>query len=271
MVRSGKEGSAMTDTDITGPETLLRPLAGTAALVTGASSGIGAATALEIARQGGRVAVVARREERLAELTETIEREGGAATAFAADLTDTEQAEAAVAEAADRLGRLDIVVNNAGQGARSPVEDADPADWERMVDVNVTSLLRLSRAALPHLLRAAAQGPRRVADIVNVSSVAGRIPRKDNSVYSATKHAVVAFSEALRQEVTGRRVRVGVVEPGMTRSEMTLGPMSSAARGMPPEDWLAADDVARAILFMITQPRRAAVNEILLRPTVQEH
>ncbi|MFD5395957.1 SDR family oxidoreductase [Streptomyces sp. NPDC127097] len=120
----------------------------------------------------------------------------------------------------DHFGRLDLLVNSAGFGARGAVTDSDPEDWERMVDLNLKAVLRMSHAALPHLLRAAHEGPRGVADLVTVSSVAGRVPRKDNSVYSATKHAVCSFSEALRQEVTGRQVRVGLVEPGMTSTEM---------------------------------------------------
>lgn len=247
------------------------PLSGGAVLVTGASSGIGAAAALAIARLGGSVALVARRAERLEGLAATIGDEGGSALVLTADLRDAAQAEGAVEQAVRHFGRLDVLVNNAGHGVRSAVEDSDPEDWEAMVDLNFKAVLHMSRAALPHLLRAAGEGPRGIADLVNVSSVAGRVPRRDNSVYSATKHAVCSFSEALRQEVTGRGVRVGLIEPGMTMTEMTLGGQAGAGRGMPEESWLRAEDIARSITFMITQPPHAAVNEITLRPTAQEH
>ncbi|MGW7520746.1 SDR family oxidoreductase [Streptomyces sp. NPDC054796] len=249
------------------------PLSGCVALVTGASSGIGAATASALARQGATLALAARRTDRLEELTGVLSGQGATAVPLTADLRDAGQARRAVAETVERLGRLDVLVNNAGYGARSAVEESDPEDWDRMVDLNLKAVLATSRAALPHLLGAVADGPRGVADLVTVSSVAGRVPRKNNSVYSATKHAVGAFSEALRQEVTTRGVRVGLVEPGMTRTEMTMGAASSAsaARGMPEETWLRADDIARAVLFMVTQPAHAAVNEIMVRPTAQEH
>ncbi|WP_102923067.1 SDR family oxidoreductase [Streptomyces noursei] len=247
------------------------PLAGGVALVTGASSGIGAATALALARAGCSLALVARRADRLHALTETIgAQDGGPALVLAADLGDREQPHQVVRRAVQHFGRLDVLVNNAGYGARAAVEDSDPEDWDRMVDLNLKAVLRVSHAALPHLLRAADSGPRGVADLVNVSSVAGRVPRKDNSVYSATKHAVCSFSEALRQEVTGRGVRVGLVEPGMTTTEMTVGRQAASAHGLAEDTWLHAEDIARAIAFMVTQPARVAVNEITVRPTAQE-
>ncbi|POX40701.1 oxidoreductase [Streptomyces sp. Ru73] len=247
-------------------------LSGSVALVTGASSGIGAATALALAEQGCALALVARRAERLAELAARIGKTGGhEPLVLGADLSEADRAERVVAEAVGHFGRLDVLVNNAGYGARSRFEDSDPEDWDRMLDLNVKALLRMSHAALPHLLRAAADGPRGVADLVNVSSVAGRVPRKDNSVYSASKHAVCSFSEALRQEVTGRGVRVGLVEPGVVVTEMTAGSQASSARGLPREDWLVAEDIARCVGFMVTQPAHMAVNEITVRPTAQEH
>ncbi|MFF4288827.1 SDR family oxidoreductase [Streptomyces sp. NPDC001633] len=246
------------------------PLAGTVALVTGASSGIGAATALALAREGASVALVARRRARLTDLTATLDELGVPSLAVAADLTDPALPQRTVDETVARFGRLDVLVNNAGYGERNPVEQSDPEDWDRMVDLNLRAVLRMSHAALPHLLRAAADAPRGVADLVTVSSVAGRVPRKDNSVYSATKHAVCSFSEALRQEVTGRGVRVGLVEPGMTTTEMTLGGQAAAAHGMPQESWLRAEDIARSLTFMVTQPAHVAINEITVRPTAQE-
>ncbi|MFI0714317.1 SDR family oxidoreductase [Streptomyces inhibens] len=245
-------------------------LSGSVALVTGASSGIGAAAALALAREGCSLALVARRAERLEELTQAISELGSPSLALPADLSDAAQARQVVEKAVDRFGRLDVLVNNAGFGARSSVEESDPEDWDRMIDLNLKAVLRMSHAALPHLLRAANEGPRGVADLVNVSSVAGRVPRKDNSVYSATKHAVCSFSEALRQEVTGRGVRVGLVEPGMTTTEMTLGSQAASAHGLPQGTWLKAEDIARSIVFMITQPAHVAINEITVRPTAQE-
>ncbi|MGK4578793.1 SDR family NAD(P)-dependent oxidoreductase [Kitasatospora sp. HPMI-4] len=247
------------------------PLSGCAALVTGASSGIGAATALALARQGAGVALVARRTERLAELTSEIEGFGGTSVAITADLIDAGQARQAVGDAVRRLGRLDVLVNNAGYAALDTLEDGDPKDWERMIDLNLKAVLHTSHAALPHLLRAAAEGPRGVADLVAVSSVAGRVARRGNGVYSATKHAVGAFGEALRQEVGRRGVRVGLVEPGVTATEMTSEDTRLAtAFDLPKNLWLRAEDIARAILFVVTQPAHAAVNEIMVRPTYQD-
>lgn len=249
-----------------------KPLSGSVALVTGASSGIGAATALALAREGCSLVLVARRTGRLEELAEAIGAQGGASLALTADLAAADEVRRTVDQTVDHFGRLDVLVNNAGFGARGAVADSDTADWDRMVDLNFKAVLRMSHAALPHLLRAAHEGPRGVADLVTVSSVAGRVPRKDNSVYSATKHAVCSFSEALRQEVTGRQVRVGLVEPGMTTTEMTRGGSRAAsAHGLPPESWLRAEDIARSVVFMVTQPPHVAVNEITVRPTAQEH
>ncbi|MGX1848835.1 SDR family oxidoreductase [Streptomyces sp. NPDC055299] len=247
------------------------PLTGCAALVTGASSGIGAATAQALARQGAAVALVARRTERLEKLAAAIRDQGGTCITLTTDLRDATQARRAVEAAADRLGRLDVLVNSAGYVALGAVEGNDPADWERMVDLNFTTVLHTSQAALPHLVQAAADGPRGVADLVNVSSVAGRTARKHLGVYSATKHAVGALSEAVRQEVAARGVRVGLIEPGFTATEMTVGTALSPASGLPEEAWLQAEDIARSITFMITQPRHAAINEITVRPTISEN
>ncbi|UQA97146.1 SDR family oxidoreductase [Streptomyces halobius] len=245
-----------------------KPLAGSVVLVTGASSGIGEATALSLARLGCSLALVARRADRLARLADAVGAEGAPSLALTADLSAPDQARRTVEDTVRHFGRLDVLVNNAGYGARGAVEESDPEDWERMVDLNLKAVLHLSHAALPHLLRAAEEGGRGVADLVNVSSVAGRIARKNNGVYSATKHAVCAFSESLRQEVHGRGVRIGLVEPGLTATEMTADGYS--AFGTPQERWLRAADIARSISFMITQPPHVAINEIMVRPTAQE-
>ena len=247
-------------------------LDGTVALVTGASSGIGEATARALAAQGAAVAVVARRGERLRSLAAEIGRGGGTAHPIEADITDPAQPAAVVAEAVDRLGRLDTVVNNAGVMLLGPIVDAPADEWDRMFDLNVTALMRVAHAALPHLLKAAESDPRRVADIVNVSSVAGRRTGVGGGVYQLTKHGVGAFSESLRQEVTQRHVRVSLMEPGAVDTELTqhLRPeirdqlMSGRA-----DEPLRAEDIADAIAYIVTRPRHMAVNELLVRPTEQ--
>ncbi len=249
-------------------------LRGTVALVTGASSGIGEATAAALAAEGAAVALVARRRDRLDALAERIGGSGGTTEVIEADVTDRVAAEAAVAETVRSLGRLDVVVNNAGVMLLGPALDAPLEEWERMVQLNLTGLLYVSHAAMPHLLAAAEQEPRHVADMVNISSVAGRVARSGSAVYNATKWGVNAFSEALRQEVTGRHVRVGLVEPGAVATELSShnrpevrDTIEQRFAGM---ERLQPPDVARAITYMITQPRHAAINEILIRPTQQE-
>ncbi len=197
------------------------PLTDTVSLVTGASSGIGQATALALAAQGSQVAIVARRRDRLDELAAQIEGEGGRAVAIEADVGVEEQAREAVERAVNELGRLDTLINNAGVMLLGPIENAPLEEWERMISVNVAGLLYCAHAALPHLLRAAEDGPRKVADLVNISSVAGRVARAGSGVYNLTKHGVGAFSESLRQEVTERHVRVSLVEPGAVETELS--------------------------------------------------
>ncbi|HET9692705.1 MAG TPA: SDR family NAD(P)-dependent oxidoreductase [Acidimicrobiales bacterium] len=249
-------------------------LTGTVALVTGASSGIGEATAEALAAEGATVAVVARRRDRLEALAERIGAAGGRAHVIEGDVTDRSAAEAAVAEAAGELGRLDIVVNNAGVMLLGPAVDAPVDEWDRMVDLNLKGLLYVTHAAMPHLLQAAGGDPRRAADLVNVSSVAGRVARSGSAVYNATKWGVGAFSEGLRQEVTGRHVRVGLVEPGAVETELGSHNRPEIQETLRQRfgkiERLQSDDIARAVLYMVTQPRHTAVNEILIRPTEQE-
>jgi len=195
-------------------------LEGTAALVTGASSGIGAATAAALAAQGAAVALAARRRDRLDGLAAEIRGQGGTALVLECDVTQQEQAAAAVERTVAELGRLDTLVNNAGVMLLGPATGAPLAEWQQMVDLNVLGLLYCAHAALPHLLRAAADGPRQVADMVNISSVAGRHARNGNGVYALTKFGVGAFSESLRQELARQYVRVSLVEPGATATEL---------------------------------------------------
>ena len=250
-----------------------RPLDGAVALVTGASSGIGEATALALAAHGATVAIAARRRDRLESLAERLEGNGATALVIEADLTDPTQAEAAMNRTAAELGRLDILVNNAGMMLLGPVVDADTTQWWRMLDINVNALLYCANAALPHLLGAAQDGPRNVADMVNVSSVAGRTVRRGSAVYNLTKHGVGAFSESLRQEVAGRHVRVSLVEPGATATELrshnTQEIRDMQAQRFAGVRTMDADDIADAILYIVTRPWHVAVNEILIRPTEQ--
>jgi NADP-dependent 3-hydroxy acid dehydrogenase YdfG len=251
-----------------------KPLDGTVALITGASSGIGAATAQSLAAAGAAVTLAARRADRLAELSAEITKGGGRALVHETDVTDRSQAERAVEATVEKFGRLDIVINNAGVMLLGPIEDAPIEEWERMVHLNVLGLLYVAHAALPHLLKAAESDPRRVADLVNVSSVAGRVPRKGSGVYNLTKFGVGAFSESLRQEVTGRHVRVSLVEPGAVITELTshLRPeiRATTAERFANMERLQANDIADTIMFMVTRARHVAINEVLIRPTEQE-
>ena len=240
-----------------------------AALVTGASSGIGAATARRLAADGAAVALVARRRDRLDRLAGEIADAGGQAVAIEADITEPERASEAVQDTLDQLGRLDVLVNNAGIMLLGTALHATIEDWERMVELNVSALLHVTHAAVPYLIDAAATSPRRVADIVNVSSSAGRVARPASSVYNLTKFGLTGFTESLRQELLVERVRVSVVEPGTVDTELVdhLGEETrdAARRQVSGIDPLRAEDVADAISYIVTRERRVAVNEILVR------
>ena len=170
----------------------------------------GAATARKLAAQGAALAVVARRKDRLDALVHEIEAAGGTALAVEADISDRVQAEAAVQQAVDRFGRLDTLINNAGLMLLGPVIGADADGWRRMIEINTLGLLYITNAVLPHLLSAAEQEPRRVADVVNIGSVAGRRFGPISAVYALTKAGVAAFTEGLRQEITTKHVRVSL-------------------------------------------------------------
>jgi NADP-dependent 3-hydroxy acid dehydrogenase YdfG len=252
---------------------MANPLDGAVALVTGASSGIGEATAKALASNGAKVAVAARRLERLERLAAEIGGEGHTALAIESDITEQRQAIAAVDRTVDELGRLDIVVNNAGVMLLGPIEDAPTEEWDRMIDLNLKGLIYTTHAALPHLLSAAEDSERGCADLVNISSVAGRIARSGSGVYNLTKFGVGAFSESVRQEFAERRVRTSIVEPGAVATELTDhlrdGVREQVTDRFAGIDRLQAEDVADAIAYTVTRPRHVSLNEILIRPTEQ--
>lgn len=248
-------------------------LEGTVALVTGASSGIGEATARALAAAGASVAIAARRADRLEQLAGQIRDAGGTALAIEADVGSREQASGAVERTVSELGRLDTLVNNAGVMLLGPIVDAPLEEWQRMLDVNLAGLLYCAHAALPHLLRAAEDSPRQIADLVNVSSVAGRVARAGSGVYNLTKHGVGAFSESLRQEVAQRHVRVSLIEPGAVATELRSHNrpeiQEQIEKRFASVEVMQADDIADAILYIVSRPRRVAINEVLIRPSEQ--
>lgn len=248
-------------------------LSGTVAVVTGASSGIGAATARKLARLGATVALVARREDRLRELEREIRRQGGGAVTIVADITTRDGADRAVQQAIDVSGRLDVLVNNAGVMHIGPFADAPIGEWERMVDTNVLGLLFMTKAALPHLIRSAGEAPRHTADIVNISSSAGRVARPGTAVYNLTKFGVNGFTEALRQELQAFRVRVSVVEPGNVATELASHTRSDLLESVQAQigsiERLQPEDIADAVAYIVASTRRVAVNEIFVRAADQ--
>jgi NADP-dependent 3-hydroxy acid dehydrogenase YdfG len=245
-------------------------LDGRRVLITGGSSGIGVATALAMAAEGAAIAVGARRKERLDELAGRIEGDGGTAVAIEADITDEDQAKALVDRAAEALGGLDCLVNNAGVMLLGPLQGADPDEWRTMIEVNCLGLLYCTHYALP-LMRDGGGG-----DVVNVSSVAGRTANLGSGVYNMTKWGVVGYSEALRQEALHIGVRVTLIEPGYVETELqshNTNPIVieqlDKMRDTLGDDALKADDIASAIVYATSQPKHVSVNEILVRPTGQ--
>jgi clavulanate-9-aldehyde reducatase len=245
-------------------------LEGRVAAITGASSGIGEATALALVREGCTVALAARRADRIEALAERIEGEGGRAVAIPTDISDEEQARAFVEGAAERLGRLDVLVNNAGLMLLGPVTGADTSEWRRMIEVNCLGLLYCTHAALPIM------GQQGGGHVVNVSSVAGRIASLGSAVYNLTKWGVNGFSEGLRQEALHANVRVTVIEPGFVETELqghnTNPIVLQATEKMRDQigKILDAEDVANGILYALMQPEHVSVNEVLIRPTRQQ-
>lgn len=247
-------------------------LEGTVALVTGASSGIGQAAALRLAAEGARVAIVARRADRLEQLARKIQAAGGEALVISANLASAEEAERVIDAVIDGFGRLDTLVNAAGVMLNGPSIESPLEEWDRMVDVNLRGLMYVTKAALPHLTEAVKTSPRKVVDVVNISSVAGRASAAQVAIYSATKFAVNAATEAWRQEFTRQSVRFSLVEPGATATELfehKPGSWEGFTAMFGEVERLHAEDIAAAVAFIVTNPRRVAVNEILVRPTDQ--
>ena len=238
-------------------------LAGKAAIVTGASSGIGAATARLLAKEGCNVVLAARREDRLNALAAEL---GEGTLAAPADVTDPAACAALVTRTVERFGSLDVLINNAGLGLYGSIAEGNPEDWRKMFDVNVLGVLYTTRAAVRQMLR---QGS---GDVVFISSLAGRrVPRADGTVYAATKHAVNAIADGLRMDVHEKGVRVINVEPGLVRTEFPESSYPSAEEYYAQREYtpLEAEDVAAAVVYALNQPRRGSVNEILVRPTEQ--
>jgi len=248
-------------------------LEGCVALVTGASSGIGEATARSLAAQGAKVALVARRVDRLEKLAKEIAGQGHTALSIEADITDQQQAIAAVERTVGDFGRLDIVVNNAGMMLLGPMKDAPTEEWDKMIDVNLKGLLYVTHAALPHLLEGAKTSDRGVTDIVNISSVAGRVVNPHSGVYNLTKHGVGAVSESLRQQHSKDGVRITIIEPGAVLTELTDhirdGVREVVKDFVARTEPLESHDIAEAIEYAVTRPGRVSINEILIRPTMQ--
>jgi NADP-dependent 3-hydroxy acid dehydrogenase YdfG len=238
-------------------------LADKTAVVTGASSGIGEATARLLAKEGCNVVLAARRENRLNALAAEL---GEGALAAPTDVTDPAACAALVARTVERFGALEILINNAGLGLYGSIAEGDPEDWRRMFDVNVLGVLYTTRAAVPQMLRQGA------GDVVFISSLAGRrVPRADATVYAATKHAITAVAEGLRMDVHGKGIRVINVEPGLVRTEFPESSHPSAEEYYAERKYtpLEAGDIAAAVVYALQQPPRVSVNEILVRPTEQ--
>ncbi|MFJ4833729.1 SDR family NAD(P)-dependent oxidoreductase [Streptomyces sp. NPDC088747] len=234
------------------------------ALVTGASSGIGRATALALSRAGAKVAVAARRTDRLQAVAQEAP---GEILIVEMDVTDRESVQNAVARTVEQFGALDIVVNNAGLMLSGFILGADTTEWTRMIDTNLLGSMYTVHAALPHLLESKGA-------VVQISSTSGRTASAASGVYAATKFGINAFSEALRQEVTEQGVRVVVIEPGFVSTELTSHITDPAIQTMAKEmaasmRTLNPEDIAEAVLYAVTQPAHVAVNEILVRPTDQ--
>lgn len=243
-------------------------ISGKVVVVTGASSGLGEATARHLAERGATVVLGARRADRLKVLVDAITRTGGNASAVTTDVTDSAQVQALVDMAVEQYGRIDVLINNAGIMPHSPLERRKIDDWNRTIDINIKGVLYGIAAALPHMQR------QKSGHIINVSSVAGHKVGKGNAVYAATKTAVRVLSEGLRQEVKPWNLRTTIISPGAVATELPKSVTEQdVAKGISEfyeEYAISAESFARAVAFAIGQPDDVDVNEILFRPTRQE-
>jgi NADP-dependent 3-hydroxy acid dehydrogenase YdfG len=243
-------------------------IAGKVVVITGASSGLGEATARYLADRGATVALGARRVERLQVLVDEIGSKGGKAVALATDVTDPAQVLQLVDAAVERFGRIDVMLGNAGLMAHSPLERRKIDDWDRMIDVHIKGVLYGIAAALPHMQR------QRAGHFINVSSVAGHKVGVNNAVYAATKTAVRVLSEGLRQEVKPWNLRTTIISPGAVATELpnsvTEPDIAHGIGQFYDEYAVPPDSFARAVAFAIGQPEDVDINEILFRPTRQE-
>ena len=238
-------------------------------IITGASSGIGYATALSLAKEGAKLVVGARRTDRLEDLVKEIEENNGEILSQKLDVTKKSDCDDLVNTAIKKWGKVDVLVNNAGLMPLSFVKNLKVDEWDQMIDVNIKGVLYCTAAVLPHMRES------KSGHIINISSVAGRIVFPAGSVYCATKHAVTAFSEGLRQELSPRNnIRVTTIEPGVVSTELTntitdesLEKFVESSKKM---EALKAEDIASAIIFAINAPNHVSVNEILVRPTTQD-
>ena len=244
-----------------------KSLAGKIALVTGASSGIGAATAVALAAAGATVAISARRADRLAELVAKIEATGGKALALPDDMMNEAEAIQAVEDTVARFGRIDILVNSAGVMQAGGIEQADMDLFRKVFDINLFATLYTCKAAVAHMLE---QGG---GDIINVSSMAGRKGGPLTSAYSGSKHAVNAMTDGMRQELGGKNIRVSILMPGATETEVASGIVNPEWRDMiaahvSKDGAVKASEMADTIVFMLSLPRNVNISEIHVRPTI---
>ena len=237
-------------------------------VITGASSGLGEATARMLSAHGATVVLGARRVERIVALADELVRGGGQALALQTDVTRSEDVQRLVDGAVEKYGRIDVMINNAGLMPSSPLERLKIADWDRMIDVNIKGVLYGIAAALPHMQQ------RKSGHIVNVSSVAGHKVRAGTAVYSATKHAVRVLTEGLRQEVKAYNIRTTIVAPGAVATELpdsvTEADVAAGVKAFY-EIAIPAESFARAVVYALSQPDDVDINEILFRPTQQEY
>ncbi len=241
---------------------------GKVVVITGASSGLGEAAARLLSAQGATVVLGARRADRLKSLADDITRDGGKALAITTDVTDCDQVKKLVDEAVHKFGRIDVMINNAGLMQQSPLERLKIDEWDNMIDINIKGVLYGIAAALPHMQR------QKAGHIINVSSVAGHKVFPSGAVYSATKHAVRALSEGLRQEVKPYNIRTTIISPGAVTTELpnhiTEKEVAASMQKFYEEVAIPADSFARAVIYAMSQPVDVDINEILFRPTRQE-